>query len=128
MLSPQASHSTLPLPLRFFCSSSPSLQPCSSTECITWGSHRARCSPWSWQASHDGIYDSGSQLGFSICVKKQNSQCPCSKSRPVPGLSLQNPLAPVAGEGQAELLDARSVLQEQSNSIGCIPQISSHLF
>jgi len=86
MLSLQASHSALPLPLRFFGSSSPSLQLRSSTECITWGSHRARCSPRSWQASHDCIYDGGGQLGFSICVKKQNSQCPCSKSWPVPAL------------------------------------------
>lgn len=51
--------------------SSPSLQVCSSTEFITWWPNGARGSPWSWQPSHDGVYDSGGQLGFSICVREE---------------------------------------------------------
>lgn len=69
LLSPQAT----PVSIRkFFCSSFPSLQVCSSTEFITWWPNGARGSPWSWQASHDGVYDGGGQLGFSVWVKEQS--------------------------------------------------------
>lgn len=80
LLSLQASHRPLSI-LSFFCLSSPSLQLCSSAEFITWWPNRAWSSPWSWQASHDGVDDGGGQLGFSICVKEQSSECCAAQSQ-----------------------------------------------